>query len=317
MTSVERELKKLTERLRHELRPPLIPHVKLERRVRWHRARALMILTCWVTVATVASISGLRLLEVSSPAPSVRPEAIDTLVEAAAATYKAKTARFTLVIRTSLGGIQSHRALRFMLNGAIDLTAGKAHLKLAGRRFAALPRSDLEIVQDASTLYVKGPGLIDKPWTAVDIAQGGDVFFGAGFLRHLLGGGRNDPFDMIGYLRRATGKAELIDREPLRGVITTHYRALINPRSLSQPEKTRSATPVADPITLDVWIDDAKRIRKLELAFDLPQGSLADDGVSSTGVVATLELFALGRPVEIRIPPPRQVRQLENLRGSP
>jgi hypothetical protein len=100
-----------------------------------------------------------------------------------------------------------------------------------------------------------------------------------------------DPAELIERLRAEGIDVAEVGRESVRGIEATHYRATV-------PAGT--ASPELGGATVDVWVDDAGLIRRLDVRSD-------------DGVTARIELFELGEPVSIEAPPADQVTDLGDL----
>lgn len=100
---------------------------------------------------------------------------------------------------------------------------------------------------------------------------------------------------------------EEIGREDLLGAATTHYHGtldLVAAADLAAAQGADLSTLPLDlanagPLPFDAWVDDAGRVRRLDVAID--SGTFADlPGVGSVGM--TFELFGFGEPVHIDLP---------------
>jgi hypothetical protein len=150
----------------------------------------------------------------------------------------------------------------------------------------------------------------------------GDVEAGGFDFEELESFAQSDPRDVLASLRGLTGDIETVGTEELRGVETTHYRAVLDPVELAERAAAGrpDATSLVDELStqggitdipLDVWIDASGLVRKLSLDF-----SATDPGTSQSSHVAlAFELWDYGEQVEIDVPPASQVVDASALRG--
>ena len=126
---------------------------------------------------------------------------------------------------------------------------------------------------------------------------------------------------MLEALRGLSGDIETVGSDELRGVETTHYRALLDPAELVKEATARtsdaasvfdqlSQTGVAE-VPLDVWVDASGLVRKLALDIEAPEAS---SGLAGS-VSLAFELWDYGERVEIDVPPAAQVADASALRG--
>lgn len=96
-----------------------------------------------------------------------------------------------------------------------------------------------------------------------------------------------DPLGRFAELGQLRGPIVRVGEERVRGVDTVHFRTTI--------EKAGA------PVAVDLWIDGNDRFRRFRQAAD----------VGDTRVTTTLEVFEIGEPVSIDLPPEDQVGPLE------
>jgi hypothetical protein len=114
-----------------------------------------------------------------------------------------------------------------------------------------------------------------------------------------------------------------VDTEELRGVETTHYRAVVDPALLAKqvagaqaPQaqslfgQVTTRAGLAD-VPVDVWLDSNGLVRKLSLAFSAAEASTSQSG----SVTMSFELWDYGKAVAIDVPPASQVAAASALRG--
>jgi hypothetical protein len=124
-----------------------------------------------------------------------------------------------------------------------------------------------------------------------------------------------DPSQMLDSLRGLTDSLERLGGSNVRGVDTTHYRAHLNLR------KAAAQAPAAerrnleamlqlvgglDEVPIDLYIDDADRVRRMELKYEF------DVMGQKMEAELKLELFDFGAPVAFKRPPAHQVAELSS-----
>jgi hypothetical protein len=277
-----------------------------------------------VTAALVAVLALAGCGSGGSSAEGKRP--FELVAAASAATMKAQTSRFAMHVTVDGSALfgAARGPIGFGAAGEIDYTSqkGRATFDFAdlGEAGEAAPK-DLEMVFAGTTVYVKGGpfgGTEEKPWVEIDAtkvaAQYGGI--GAGDL-HIA-----DPINALDYLNGVSDEVTEVGREKVRGADARHLRATLD------PEKAAASLPAAAQgllrqlnggrgLDMDVWIDDAGRLRKLTTTIRLSQvlGALAPGDSESTkggdgekaAVTTTFELFDFGTKVDAAPPPPEQV----------
>jgi hypothetical protein len=175
----------------------------------------------------------------------------------------------------------------------------------------------IEIVQDGDAEYVRLPALDErlpqgKEWVRGTEGSSGGNGFDFGELEDAA---RTDPREVLDVLRSITGEVETVGTEELRGVETTHYRAVVDPADLAsaRDREGRPAPPgIAgllnadsglDAIPVDVWIDAGGLIRKLSMALSATQPATTTKSEASM----SFELWDYGEQVEIVLPPASEV----------
>lgn len=124
-----------------------------------------------------------------------------------------------------------------------------------------------------------------------------------------------DPLTLLDELRELTAKVERIAAEEVRGVSTTHYRVEFddelfasNMRNSAEqnlaslPREARECLgswmyPSGPPPHVDVWIDGADRVRRLEQWQPLEIAPSRD-----VKFLSRFDLFDFGTPVEVNLP---------------
>lgn len=272
------------------------------------------------------------------------PIGLQELSHSASTSADATSGRFSFSVEATLTGAGEP----FSLSGegafdrpserasfSVDLSGFAKYLgglfgALAGPKAADLPDFDnpdawqIEIVQDGDVEYVRLPALDErlpegKEWVrGAEGSAAGDGFdFG-----ELEDAAETDPREMLDVLRSVTGDIETVGAEELRGVETTHYRAVVDPAELANARDREgrpappdivpllTGDPGLDEIPLDVWIDAGGLVRKLSMAFSATQSDTTQTGEASM----SFELWDYGEPVEIALPPASEVVDASTLK---
>ena len=117
-------------------------------------------------------------------------------------------------------------------------------------------------------------------------------------------------------LRGLSGSVKEVGKTRVRGVETTRYSAAVSlDKALAQtPPRERKAAKAAlkmfgglNRVPVDVYIDDAGRVRRMEMEYDLKTAGMTFESD------VKLELFDFGARVDFKRPPPRQVAELSSL----
>ena len=203
--------------------------------------------------------------------------------------------------------------------GQLELDLGPLGLAGAGRT---------EVLLDGDVVFLKLggalPGLGQRPWVRIDLSKlkkgQGD---GIEALRQLRA---NDPRAVLNELRGATGDADKVGAESVRGEATTHYRTTVDldKAAAASPDAVRDdLTEVArqlgtSKLAMEAWLDADGRVRRLRYTIDLADldEEAPAKGAGTGTVVATLELFDFGAEVTVAPPPADQTTDLAELLGS-
>ena len=252
------------------------------------------------------------------------------LAAAPGETVSARTAKVGLEVSVA-GGPD---AVDFSGSGAFDFRAQRGRL-LLDLSSLGLPgaKGDTEIVFSENLVYMKLPfdlpQLKARPWVKIDITQL-DKLTGIDLaqLRQIQS---NDPTAALNYLRGVTDQVSVVGTEEVRGVETTHYKALIDLKKAAEQVSDRLEDDISqiisqlgsETIDSDVWIDDEGRLRKLQYSVDLskvkvPGNEPVDPAVRMGTLTASFELFDFGTDVEVNEPPASQVTDIgQLLTGDP
>ncbi len=171
-------------------------------------------------------------------------------------------------------------------DGAFDFDRRAGRLTLATERFSMEER----LVGDTVYLSIPEGALpVGTPWLGFSL-PGGAVDRGAALL---------SPGAVVDSLR-AAGEIEPVGADTIRGVETTHYRAV----------------PSAEPArTVDLWVDALGRLRRLEYGV-AGAGEAPPPGPPRPAVV--LDLFDYGVSVgSVEVPPASAVTSLPAIAAGP
>ena len=112
-----------------------------------------------------------------------------------------------------------------------------------------------------------------------------------------------DPSKVLEVLREVTEGMQVVGADVVRGVATTHVRATTS-------ATTAAMTPPGGVI--DVWIDRAGLVRRVQMAAD----GLPVAGSDGGDEIVTIELFDYGESVEITVPAASEITPFSDLLGS-
>ena len=284
--------------------------------------------------------------QATSSAVAGQPISLRQLAQSATTSADAKSGRFAFDMSMTFPGADEPFALSG--EGAFDVASKRASFavdmsslaKLLGgflAGFAGQPgASDLpdfddpsgwqiKVVQDGDVGYVQLPAIDDqlpagKSW----VRETGSATGTNGFDFHELESFTSDPRELLDSLRSVSGTVETVGTEELRGVETTHYRAVIDPAELAVRMQKQAAGQKAgslvDQLTaqaglgevpVDVWLDGTGLVRKLSMTFSAtsPQTSQKSEASMS------FELWDYGENVDIAIPPASEVADASSLHG--
>jgi hypothetical protein len=210
--------------------------------------------------------------------------------------------RFSLSIGASAAGrsftIDGHGSITPPNRGSIQMSA-------AGQQITELI--------DYPSLYMQlpsGSNPISTPWVKVNAAAVAQGASANGAL-----GSTGDPAQWIAYLKAAGGVA-VVDREYVRGVMTTRYHAVTdldrypsavppNLRSSAQQEvATLEKLTGQNTLPVDVWVDGQDRLRRIYMPLSIH---------SPTGAVTMtidMQIYGYGPQPPVKLPDPAQVTDL-------
>ncbi|MCU1467934.1 MAG: hypothetical protein JWM72_3862 [Actinomycetia bacterium] len=227
----------------------------------------------------------------SSPAVTTSTPQARLLASVQRAT-DAKTTRLSLDVTTS--GLGTVGDVTFSGTGVLDLTHRRLQMTL--KNAGPGPSISIEMRMVDGTLYLNtGDGWISQ---AVATASSTETPV---------------PSNYLDFLQGVSSDARIEGHESLHGVDTTRYAATLDlVRALSRIRDAAKRAVVKHAldqfgmakVPARVWIDDAGRLRKLDMSIDLSHVA-ARLGVapgSRPKIVESLELFDFGVPVDVQAP---------------
>jgi hypothetical protein len=270
------------------------------------------------------------------------PISFEQLAHSASTSAEATSGRFAFDMSLTFPGAEEEFA--FSGEGAFDAASERASFAvdmssfakllggfvagLGGANADELPDFDdptawkIQVVQDGEVGYVRFPAIDDQlPDGKTWVKGSADGVKAGGFdFQELESFTRSDPRDVLEALRGVSGEIETVGAEELRGVETTHYRALVDPMRVAKDatagtggalfDQFTSSSDVPKTIPFDVWIDSGGLVRKLSIDLSA-QGSASTEGQASLA----FELWDYGERVEIELPPASQVADESEVRG--
>jgi hypothetical protein len=245
-------------------------------------------------------------------------------VDAAAAAGSARF-EFSIAFDVPGGAGTGDESLSFGGQGEMAFEPPAARMTMT---FAGLPGPDeatsgfsMEMVVLGTEIFMKMPeeaAVAPTPWIKVDLT----AIEGLEDLGQLEGLADQDPSKQLEYLRGASDDFEEIGPEPVRGVDTTHYRAVISLRKTvdvapaDQRDALRRMTDQLieetglDSLPMEVWIDDEGLPRRMRMEQDFASVPGAPSGASMS---ITMEFFDFGVDVDVEPPPDDQVTDMSEL----
>ncbi len=249
------------------------------------------------------------------------------LGRAAQDTAAAKTQKVAMDI--TIEGVPMVGDVTMTSIGQFDNEHGRAQLSMdMGDVFgligadAGLPddAGTIETVVDGDVVYMRSPliarlGDTDKPWLRIDA---GDLDQAGA----LAGGAQSDPGGFLEFLRSA-GTVEELGTEDVRGVSTTHVRVelelaeLISDADAAERERLEQTLEslgatgdTFETVPAEAWVDGEGRVRKFSLTMDFAAAEQTAQ-LGEVKVTVTTEFFDFGEPVDITIPDPADVGELD------
>jgi hypothetical protein len=279
-------------------------------------SRLLIVALVLTTACGQAKVSHPVTPPASTPMPAPKPSV--ALAGSAARTARAGSARVVMHMR--MAGMPGG-AITVDAAGVVAFRTRAADLRM---RMVA-PGSGAVIRMREITrwpvVYMRSPLFAaethrGKPWVRLDLArleraQGID-------MNALTSTGRSDPTQMLSTLEGESDSIVTVGHETVRGVATTHYRAVIdlgkvagsaNPalRAAVRRAEARLAAMLGKRrMPMDVWIGADGLVRRVAYRMAIPVA--ATGGTLTTTV--SLDMFAFGSPVHVAAPAAAQTTDL-------
>jgi hypothetical protein len=252
------------------------------------------------------------------------------LYAASEQTAAAETGRMRMTM--TISGSDGSRSMEASATaeGAFDNVAKRSRMEMDfGDFMADLAESsgesvppgvaDIRMVQitDGTTLYMKfeGAALPGMPagWLSMDVAQiaGQSGLGGQGMGSPF--GSLDGPQGFLAGLQEAGATVDDISDDTYEGEDVTRYEgtldieaamAAADPTAREELEKAFSQVDVA-PMPFVAWVGEDGVVRKMDLDM-----SIAAEGMTMD-MTMSMELFDLGSPVDIQVPPPSEVTPLD------
>jgi hypothetical protein len=254
--------------------------------------------------------------------------AADSVAKAATKTSNVKSYRVTTL--TSMELPNTSRKVTFRGTGAYAPNGRRGRLELdlselnqvLGPQGSPYNFGHVQMIMNGTAMYMRIPFLKQiqpslRPWIKIDLQRAAQAQ-GVDFSSFLQWGAGGDPTQTLQYLR-AAGKVDKVGIEQVRGVQTTHYKAVVDLRKVAEkaPTKDRDALrrSVDRMITLtgqkripvEIWIDKDGLVRRESYREQLLVQS------SKTQLDSSLELYDFGAPVAAPVPAKSLVTDLTNL----
>ena len=255
-----------------------------------------------LTVVLAASLAALS----ACGTEDISPEAIADAAKATAASGGS-----AIAVEIRMAGPEDE--ITMVGDGVIDTAGRHARIDyaLAGDLGAS---ADIKQIIDGNVLYMQMSTIDDLPdgksWIKFDMSKAAEsVGLDAAQLDQL----GSDATRTLDYLR-ATGDVEKEGEEEVRGIETTHYRAVVDlrkyPELVPESERAQAARAIEtlieqigeSEVPTDVWIDDRNLVRRMRQQLDVRQA-----GQDPTEMDITTELFDFGTPVSVSPPPESEV----------
>lgn len=168
-------------------------------------------------------------------------------------------------------------------------------------------------------MYMRFPAAADsrlppgKEWIKYDLQKLGKEL-GVDFTE-LMQASRSDPSHALAYLQKVAD-LETVGAEEVRGTETTHFRGVVDMRSVADayPELKDSVDAVIrqsgiDRMPVDVWVSADGLVRRMTMRYQ----DMRSLGSPSTDMTMEMELYDFGAAVTIEEPPADAVISFQEL----
>jgi hypothetical protein len=268
-------------------------------------------LAATAAVATAVAISGCGASKTVS-------QTLDPVAKAADVTSQVPGYRMQaqMTINTAGGAVQA--TISGVMNRADRTGQLTTHEDIAGHALTVAERfSGLTFYMDAAGLPGIGKVAHGKPWLKMDMSRTlGAMGLGS------LSTANSDPSQFVDYLRAVSAKTKRLGAETVRGVPTTHYRAVVDlrryPTLLPSSQRAAAKRGISTlesalgghTMTMDVWIGADKLVRRLH--FGYPE-CVNDQKLSLS---MTMDLYDYGPQPKTQLPSDAQAFDLTPLISS-
>jgi hypothetical protein len=237
---------------------------------------------------------------------------LESVANAATRTESAGSSRMALVMTMDANG----QRFDVLAEGAFDYKRSRGWMDMNLGPLGSLSDGPplggpIRMLIDGNTFFMRVPPAMrsetgGKPWAKLGSAT--SAFGGAGMQNP-------DPSSMLDSLRGVTDKLEKRGRVRVRGVSTKHYHAKVDLNKAldevpaterEQVEAMMKLLGGSVDVPIDVYIDDAERIRRMEMTY---QFNVAGQKMS---VALKMELFDFGTRVAFKRPAATEVAELSS-----
>jgi len=240
---------------------------------------------------------------VSVPAPrSASPKQV--IAAAADATRKSGTARLAMTITMTMG---TQGTTKMTATGAMDFRGHRAGFHWRMAQPGRSPQSFDQRI-DGTTIFTRITQDPAGRWLKTEIAA-----IAPGTAAGTWSNGSTDPAQLLDYLRGASSSIVRIGEERIRGVRTTHYRAVIDfdrmvrnapagqRKALARSLEQARAAGI-DSLPIEVWVDADGVVRREVVNMSFENTLLAGMSMSMS-----IDLFDFGTTVDLAPPPAAKV----------
>lgn len=260
----------------------------------------------WVVVISTVTL-GASVLGVVAVTKHDDTHAGSPVAAAVEGTQAQKTARVEITVEAP--GLASP----LVTTAEVDFEAGVSHLSFDLSALAGLGESTtgvgtgpIDVLTKGSVAYVKMNGLADlvggkAKWIKIDVSKMPGPASGAAGAAGAPSG-TPDAAALLDLLKKQADTFTTVGQEPVRGVGTTRYTAVVDLARLARDHAAELGDPPlgarlgqldATTVTVDVWIDGDDLVRKVVLRVPSAEGA---------ATTVTLELYDFGKPVEVAVP---------------
>ena len=279
----------------------------------------------WLALPIAAVLALVVGLVVRQPFSNEAPAGAAMVRAAASTTQAAGTARLSATIE---GMGQTVTA-----EGVGDLTNGDGSLTLR----APSPIGDVQVIHLGDDFWVSAPDIVGDflggaSWIHVGRADLQSLSDLAG--RNGLGGldlsVALDPVKAVEYVEGVSGEVTEVGPDTVGGDPVTHYSTHLDPAKVADlvggaadRDELEQVLSSVGEIPLDLWIDEAGRLRRVTVSVDLDALPLPPLPLDSSGgdvrpqgtLTATFELSSFGEALDVTPPPSGDVAEVAPLLG--